>query len=215
MDPCMCPSTAYEHCQTPCICLRCLWEPFHVGLKSQSPHNGIISGPAMTSDPSNGIMRQRCKCGTMGGQRRPCRSRCVNRRCVVGPLWIVLNVGIRRAMYQNIVDAFPIRWGKASPSASELLARQPPHRIGRYAASSEQVHHGGMMHGNSGEKIGGRGAGGDIFYNRRIYTTIYHGVRHRPTAIMGPHSRLLSIHAISEHTMEHVYIIKTRKHYHY
>jgi hypothetical protein len=49
-----------------------------------------------------------------------------------------------------------------------------------------------MMHGSSGEKIGGRGAGGDIFYNRRIYTTIYHGVRHHPTAIMGPHSRLLA-----------------------
>jgi hypothetical protein len=35
-------STAYEHCETCCICLRWMWEPFHVGLKPQQPHFGLL-----------------------------------------------------------------------------------------------------------------------------------------------------------------------------
>jgi hypothetical protein len=49
------------------------------------------------------------------------------------------------------------------------------------------------MHGGSGVKIGGRGTGGDGSYNRQVCTLNDHGSRHRPTATMGPHSRLLSI----------------------
>ena len=37
------------------------------------------------------------------------------------------------------------RWGRASPSASELSAWQPPCRVGHCATSSDLLHHGGMM----------------------------------------------------------------------
>ncbi len=49
------------------------------------------------------------------------------------------------------------------------------------------------MHGGSGGKIEGRGAGGDDSYNRQVHTPNDHGGCHCPTATMGPHSRLLSI----------------------
>ncbi len=44
----MCPSIAYEYCQTPCICLKWMWKPFHVGLEPQPLHTSIISSPAVT-----------------------------------------------------------------------------------------------------------------------------------------------------------------------
>ena len=65
------PSTAYEGCQTPCICMEGMWEPcpcgfgastnrkcmekkwdpFHVGLEPLQPmHNGFIQHQAVTQD---------------------------------------------------------------------------------------------------------------------------------------------------------------------
>ena len=64
---------------------------------------------------------------------------------IVGLLWVVSYVGICRVMHQTISDASPTRWGRASLLASELLAQQPPHQIGRCAASADSVHHEGMM----------------------------------------------------------------------
>jgi hypothetical protein len=117
---------------------------------------------------------------------------------VVELLWVVSCVGICRVIYQTIVDAFPTRRGRASPSASEQ-AWQPPlhhaesvamlHGLGRF------IMHEGMMHGGSSGKIGGRGAGGKNIYNRQLCTLIDHGGCNRPTptATMGPHSRHVSI----------------------
>jgi len=45
------------------------------------------------------------------------------------------------------------------------------------------------MRGSSGGRIGGRGAGGDDSYNRKICTWIDHGGRRCPMAAMRPHSQ--------------------------
>ena len=65
--------------------------------------------------------------------------------------------------------------------------------VGCYATSSGQVHHGGMMRGGSGGKIGGRRVGCDDFYSKQIHISTDHGGRRRPTATMGPHSWFLTI----------------------
>ncbi len=111
---------------------------------------------------------------------------------IVGWLWVVLYVWICRLLYQAIGDTLPTRW-QAFSSALELLAPQPPHRIGCCVTSSGQQHHWGMMRGGGGGKIGGRRAGRDNSYNRWVCTSIDHGGRRCPMATMGPHSRLLSI----------------------
>jgi hypothetical protein len=114
---------------------------------------------------------------------------------VVGLLWVVSYVGICRVEYQTIGEASPTRRGRASPSASELSARQPPCQMGRCATSADLVHHGGMMmmHCGGGVKEGGIGAVGDCSHSMRTRASIDDGGRHRPTAATGPHSRLLSI----------------------
>jgi hypothetical protein len=49
------------------------------------------------------------------------------------------------------------------------------------------------MHGGGGGKIGGRGTGGGVSYNRQVCTSIDHGGCRHPIATMGPHFQLLSI----------------------
>ncbi len=66
-------------------------------------------------------------------------------------------------------------------------------QISCYDASSRKGHFWGMMHGDGGSKVGGRGIGGEDSYNRQICTLIDHGGRRHPVAAMGPHSRFLSI----------------------
>jgi hypothetical protein len=39
----MSSSIACDHCQSPCICVEWMWEPFHVGLEPQPPLHNIIS----------------------------------------------------------------------------------------------------------------------------------------------------------------------------
>jgi hypothetical protein len=41
-DGSICPSTAYEGCESPCICIDWMWTPFHVGLEPQPMHKGSI-----------------------------------------------------------------------------------------------------------------------------------------------------------------------------
>jgi hypothetical protein len=48
--------------------------------------------------------------------------------------------------------------------ASELLAWQLQRQIVCFSASSGQGHHEGMMCNGGGNKLGGRGTGGDDFY---------------------------------------------------
>ena len=80
---------------------------------------------------------------------------------VVGLLWVVSYVGIRRVVYQTI----------ASLSASELSARQPPCQMGHCATSADSVHHhGGMMRCCGGVKEGGIGAGRDYSYSYSMRT---------------------------------------------
>ncbi len=106
---------------------------------------------------------------------------------IVGLLWVVSYLGIRRV-------ACPTS-GDASPSASELSAWQPPRLMGHCAASADSFQHAGMMHCGGGVKEGGTGAGGDYSYSMRTRASIDDGGRRRPTAATGPgpHSRLLSI----------------------
>jgi hypothetical protein len=49
------------------------------------------------------------------------------------------------------------------------------------------------MYGGGGNKIGGRGTGGDNSYNRQVCTSNDHGGHCCSMATMGPHSQLLSI----------------------
>ena len=50
------PSTAYEGCQTPVICLEWMQEPFHMGLEPQPSHKGkgFIQHQAGTRDVKSG-----------------------------------------------------------------------------------------------------------------------------------------------------------------
>ena len=58
MDQCMqqkqiedgfkCPSTAYEDCPTPDICLTWMYDSFWVGFKPELVHNNMVSGQAVT-----------------------------------------------------------------------------------------------------------------------------------------------------------------------
>jgi hypothetical protein len=112
---------------------------------------------------------------------------------IVGWLWVVLYVGIH-TVCTAIGNTLSTRWWWASSLATELSAWQPPHQIGCCVASSGQQHNWGMMRGGRGGKIGRRRAGGDDSYSRWVCASINHGSRRCPTATMGPHSQLLSIH---------------------
>jgi hypothetical protein len=90
--------------------------------------------------------------GHHGGRRWPFRSRRDNGRW--GLLWVVSYVGICRVMYQTTGDAFLTMWGRASPPALEPSAQQPLHQIGCYAVLSGKGHHGEMIRGSCGGKIG-------------------------------------------------------------
>ena len=70
------------------------------------------------------------------------------------------------------------------------------------------------MRGGGGGELGGIGPGDEVFCSIRFLASIDHGGRRRPTAAMKPHSRLLSIQQISQHTRQQVSIVKTRKSYH-
>jgi hypothetical protein len=111
--------------------------------------------------------------GHHGSCCRPFRSQPVTD--IVGLLWVVSYVGICRVMYQAINNVYPTRWQWASSLALEPLAGQPKRQIGHNAASSRKGHCGGMMCGNGGSEIEGRGTGGEDSYNRQIFTLIDHG----------------------------------------
>jgi hypothetical protein len=44
------PSTAYEGCQTPFICLEWMWEPYHEAFEPQPLHKHFIQHQAVTRD---------------------------------------------------------------------------------------------------------------------------------------------------------------------
>jgi len=77
--------------------------------------------------------------------------------------------------------------------ASEPSSWQPPRRIGRFFTSTYSEHHGGSCGGGSVGAEGGIRAGGEVFCSMGFLASIDHDGRHRPTAAMRPHSRLLSI----------------------
>jgi hypothetical protein len=47
-DASICTSTAYEGCQTPCMCLTLVWDQSWFGLQPQSLHFTIICCPGVT-----------------------------------------------------------------------------------------------------------------------------------------------------------------------
>jgi hypothetical protein len=133
-------------------------------------------------------MRQRREWGTMGAAIGHLGHNASTD--IVGWLWVVSYVRIRRVLYQSIGNTLLMRWGWASLLALEPSARQPPCQIGCCVALYGQQHHWGMMCGGGSGKIGGRRVEGDNSYNRWVCTSIDHGGRRCPTATMGPHSRL-------------------------
>jgi len=50
VDGFICPSTAYDASQAPCICWEGIWEPFHVGLEPQPLHHGVICSSAVNQN---------------------------------------------------------------------------------------------------------------------------------------------------------------------
>ena len=48
-----CPFASYECCHTPWLCLKWIWEPWHVGLQPQPPLNGMVWCPEVTQDFSS------------------------------------------------------------------------------------------------------------------------------------------------------------------
>ena len=98
-------------------------------------------------------------------------------------------------------------WAVGLAATHQLVGLYAPLSGHRPKPGSED---GGMMHDGGGGKIGGRGVGGEDFYNRRIIILIDHGGRRRPTATWGPTPGLKHT-TTSKHTMEQVYVVKTRK----
>ena len=130
---------------------------------------------------------------------------------VVGWLWIVSYVGIRRLLYPAIGNTLPTRWRWALLLALELSAWQPLWQIGPYAAPFGKGHCGGMMRGGGGGKIGGRKVGGDNIYNRWVSTSINHGGCQWPMATIGPNSRLLSIQQSANILWDRTKLLKIEK----
>jgi len=77
--------------------------------------------------------------------------------------------------------------------ASEPSSWQPPHQIGRFVASNDSAHHGGMMCGDGVGTEGGIGTREEVFCSMGFLTSINHGGRRRPTATMRPQSWCRSI----------------------
>ena len=49
-DGSICPSIAYEGCQTPCMCMTWMCDPLWVGLKPHCMCYGMVYSPAVTQD---------------------------------------------------------------------------------------------------------------------------------------------------------------------
>jgi hypothetical protein len=105
---------------------------------------------------------------------------------VVSYLWIP-----RHWTRKSVIPSWDVK--SASTLALEQSAWQPPPQISRWAMSLGWGHHGGIMHGGGSGKIGGRGVGGENFYNSRIHSLFDHGGCCCPTVTMGTHPRCRSI----------------------
>ncbi len=107
---------------------------------------------------------------------------------VVGWLWVVIYIRIRRVLCQAIGNTFPIRWQWASLLALEPLVGQSWCKIGGYAAPSGHQHHWGMMCGGNDGEIGGIRPGDKFSYMMGLCTSIDHCGCCCPTAAMRPYS---------------------------
>ncbi len=114
---------------------------------------------------------------------------------IVGWLWVVLYVGIRRLSYQAIGNTLPTRWQWATMSilvgigAVGVAASTPNWLLCCIIRAATSL-------GNDTWwwwQLNWRKKSGKNFYNRWVCTLINHGSRRCPTVTMGPHSRLLSI----------------------
>jgi hypothetical protein len=57
----------------------------------------------------------------------------------------------------------------------QAVLRQPPCQIGCFFASTDLVHHGGMMCGGGGSKLGGIGPGDKVICSMQFLASIEHG----------------------------------------
>ncbi len=115
----------------------------------------------------------------------------------------------------GVVVGCVLRRNTSSSLASELSAWKPPYRMGCCAASTDLVHHGGMMRCSGGVKEGGIGAGGDYSSSMQTRALIDDGWS--PSSY-GRHRALLPAFehtTINKHNMRQDYVIKTRKSYNY
>ena len=59
--------------------------------------------------------------------------------------------------------------------------------------STDSVHHGSMIRGSGGGKLGGIGPGDKVFCSIQFLVSIDHGGKHRRMTAVGPYSWMISI----------------------
>jgi hypothetical protein len=129
---------------------------------------------------------------------------------VVGLLWVVFYVGIRRVTYHGLPDKATM----SIPSSIRAvgLAASLPNRL-LCCVLREGTSWGKdawcRWRWNRRKKSGRR-----QFLQHAQLISIKDGGRRHPMAAMGPHSLAFKHKTINKHTMEEFYIIKTRKNYH-
>ena len=67
------------------------------------------------------------------------------------------------------------------------------------------------MRGGGGGELGGVGPGDEVFCSMRFLASIDHGGRCRPTTVMKPHSRLLSIQQSANILCDRLVLLKLEK----
>ena len=93
----------------------------------------------------------------------------------------------------------------------QAIVSAAPHRIGRFFASADSVHHGCMMCGGGDGELGGIGPGDKVFCLMRFLASIDHGGRRLPTAATKPHSRRLSIQQSTNILCNRLVLLKLEK----
>ncbi len=91
--------------------------------------------------------------------------------------------------------------------ASEPSSQQPPHQFGCFFVSAYLLHHGGMMCDGGGSKLRGIEPGDEVSYTMWFGASISDGGQQFP---WGPTPNFQAT-KISQHTMQQVSIVKTRK----
>ncbi len=77
--------------------------------------------------------------------------------------------------------------------------------------SADLEHHGCMMLGGGGSKIGGKGPGDEVSYTMQFRASIDNGEHRCHATAMGPHSQLLSIQQSANILCNRLVLLKLEK----